>query len=401
MKRKCLLPLVGLLVVVACGADWRQFRGSQSTAVADDSVPDKFGPDKNVAWKAELPGRGVSSPIVVGDRVFVTASSGPKHDRLHVLGFDAKSGKKLWQRTFWGTGPTASHPKTCMAAPTPASDGKRIIALFATNDLVCLDPDGNVLWVRSLYEENPGATDGRGLASSPIIAGNTVVVHVENQNTSFAAGIDLQTGKNRWRMERRREYCWTSPILLPGKKPAEDLVLLQGMTRLSAVDPLSGKEVWGLDHINNAIASGVLAGDILIVPGEKGLAAFALSSKKEAPKLLWEKLKLNPDMASPLVLDKQVYALRGPILVSADIKTGEVRSQLRLDGQFSSSLVAAGGLLYGFNEDGVGYVVKPGVKEATLQERCELKEKILATPAIANRALYVRSDKHLWKIAAP
>src|SRR5262249_10342798 len=141
-------------------------------------------------WKADLPGRGVSSPVVVGSRVFVTASSGTRQDRLHVLAFDASSGKSLWRRTLWATGPTSSHPKTAMAAPTPASDGRHLVALFATNDLACLDLDGNILWLRSLHEEHPGATDGRGLASSPLIAGTTVVVQVECQNLSFAAGID-------------------------------------------------------------------------------------------------------------------------------------------------------------------------------------------------------------------
>src|SRR5262249_14594580 len=183
-------------VLTAAGADWRQFRGNNSDGLAPDEVPRQFSADENVAWKAELPGRGPSSPIVVGDRVLVTAADGPRQDRLLVLAFDARSGRRLGQRTFWGTGPTACHPKTSMAAPTPASDGRRVVALFATNDLVCLGLDGNVLWLRSLYEEEPGATDGRGLASSPLLVGDTIVLHVENQNRPFAAGIDLKTGAN-------------------------------------------------------------------------------------------------------------------------------------------------------------------------------------------------------------
>src|SRR5262249_16876442 len=158
--------------------------------------------------------------------------------------FDARSGRKLWQRTFWGTGPVAAHPKTSMAAPTPVSDGRLVVALFATNDLVCLDLDGRVCWLRALHEEHPGPTDGRGLAASPGLVGDTVVVHVENQNVSFAAGIDLRTGANRWRIDRPREVCWTTPVVLPGKLAADALVLLQGATRLSAVDPSSGREVW-------------------------------------------------------------------------------------------------------------------------------------------------------------
>jgi outer membrane protein assembly factor BamB len=390
-----LLPLVFL--PLACGADWRQFRGSDSTGHAAGVAPTEFGADKNVAWKAALPGRGLSSPIVVGGRVYVTASGGPKQDRLQVLAFDGKSGKQLWQRSFWATGPTDSHPKSAMAAPTPVCDGQRVVALFATGDAVALDKDGNVLWLRSLYEENPGATDGRGLASSPALVGDTVVVHVENQNTSFAAGIDLATGKNRWRVERPREPSWTSPIAIPGadKKP---LALLQGATRLSALDPATGKEVWGLDRSSDAISSSVLAGNVLYVPGEKDLAAFELQGDSP-PKLLWEQNKLNPVTASPVVLGGRIYCLRQGILVSGDLKTGAVVGQLRLKGPFSASPVVAGGLLYCVSESGQAQVVRPDDKDGQVVARGELSETVLGTPAIVDGAIFLRSDKHLWKMA--
>ena len=190
-------------------------RAGRRGAADGPAPPVQIATDR-AAWTAELPGRGLSGPIVVGDRVFITASSGRLNDRLHVLAFAAADGKRLWERTVFATGPTASHPKTCMAAPTPASDGKRIVALFGTDDLVCLDLDGNVLWARCLYEENPGATDGRGLAASPVIVAGRVIVHVETQNVSFAAGIDLATGVNSWRIERPRGIVWTTPSILPG-----------------------------------------------------------------------------------------------------------------------------------------------------------------------------------------
>jgi outer membrane protein assembly factor BamB len=393
--------LLLLLLPLALGADWRQFRGPDSAGVAPSpGVPDKVAADANVAWKAELPGRGLSGPIVVGGRVFLTASGGPRGDRLSVLAFDAATGQRLWQRSVWATGPTNCHPKTCMAAPTPASDGESVVALFGTDDLVCLDRDGNLRWARSLYEENPGATDGRGLASSPVIVAGTAVIEIENQNVSFAAGIDLATGKNRWRIDRPREMNWTTPITLPGAKQGGELVLLQGSTRLSAIDPATGREVWGLDRGSHPIASSVRQGNVLYVPGEKGLAALELQGDKP-PKLLWEKPKLNPATASPVVLGERIYILRQGVLASGEVATGEVKSELRVKGPFSASLVAAGGLLYCVNETGVAQVVRPGEKEDTLVSEGKLAETILATPAIADGALYLRSDKHLWKIAAP
>lgn len=389
-----------LLLPLALGADWRQFRGTDSTGHAEGGAPAEFGVDKNVAWKAALPGRGPSSPIVVGGRVFVTASGGPKQDRLQVLALDAKSGKQIWQRTFWATGPTDSQSKTSMAAPTPVSDGKRVIALFATGDVAALDPDGDVLWLRSLYEENPGATDGRGLASSPLLVAGTVVVQVETQNTSFVAGIDPTTGKNRWRVERPREPNWTTPVAIPGED-GKPLVLIQGTSRLSALDPATGKEVWSLSRRSDPIASSVLSGKILYVPGAKGLAALELQGKA-APKLLWEQAKLNPATASPVILSGRIYCLRqGGFLVAGDLKTGEVVGQLRLKGPFSASLVTAGGLLYCVNEGGQAQVVRPDDKDGQVVARGDLGETVLGTPAIVDGAIFLRGEKHLWKMAQP
>jgi outer membrane protein assembly factor BamB len=400
MSYRQLLPLVALMVFAA-GADWPQFRGPDSRGIAGGAAaPTQFGAKENVAWKVELPDRGLSSPIVIGGRVFVTASGGARRDRLHVLAFDAQTGKKLWQRNLWGTGPADAHPKSCMAAPTPAGDRTHILALFATNDLVCLDHDGNVLWMRALYDENSGATDGRGLASSPLLVDDTVVLHVENQNVSFAAGINLATGANRWRSDRPRELNWTSPIVIPGPTAGSKLALLQGMTRLSAVEPLTGKEVWRLDRTSDPIASSVVVDRTLLVPGDKGLAAFELQLGNAPPKQLWENLKLNPETASPLIVGDRVFALHGAFLVTGDLKTGKpLGSQLRLKGPFSSSPVVSGGLIYCFNESGVAQLVKPDDKEATLVQSCKLEETVLCTPAIVDGAIYVRSDKHLWKIA--
>ncbi len=390
---------VTVILVNSLAADWTHFRGSDSTGVGTgDAVPLPFGPKQHRAWQVDLPGRGLSSPVLVGNRAFLTASSGQKQNRLHVLAYDAKTGKKLWQRTVWATGPTASHPKTCMAAPTPASDGKYLVALFASNDLICVDLDGNVKWIRSLHDENPGATDGRGLASSPLIIGSTVIVHCENQNASFAAGIDLVTGKNRWRQDRPRELNWSSPIAIPVKSRDHRLALLQGSNKLSACEPLTGKEVWKIERKWHPIASSVVAGTTLLVPGEEKLCAYELQADASPPKLLWEQARLNPTTASPVVVDGKIYVLRGSILVVGELKTGEVLSQLRLRGNFSSSLVTAGGLLFCVNEDGIVYVVRHAKNDPVIVNRCPFEEAILCTPAATDGALFLRSDRHFWKI---
>jgi outer membrane protein assembly factor BamB len=394
----CTAGVIAILMS-SLAADWTHFRGSDSTGVGSgDAVPLPFGPKQHLTWRAELPGRGLSSPVLVGNRAFLTASSGERQNRLHVLAYDAKSGQKLWQRTVWATGPTDSHPKTCMAAPTPASDGKYLVALFATNDLICVDLDGNLQWIRSLHDENPGATDGRGLASSPLIISSTVIIHCENQNASFAVGIDLVTGKNRWRQDRPREVNWSSPISIPGKSPGHRLALIQGYYNLTACEPLTGKEVWAIKGKWHPIASSVVIGTMLLVPGEQKMRAYELLADAVPPKLLWEQARLNPTTASPVVYDGKIYVLRGSILTVGELKTGEVLSQLRLKGNFSSSLVVAGGLLFCVNEEGIVHVVRPAENDPVLVESCLFEETILCTPAATDGALYLRSDRHFWKI---
>jgi outer membrane protein assembly factor BamB len=394
----CAAGVIAILMG-SLAADWTQFRGSDSTGVGSgDAIPLPFGPKQHLAWRADLPGRGLSSPVLVGNRAFLTASSGEKQNCLHVLAYDAKTGQKLWQRTVWATGPTDSHPKTCMAAPTPASDGRYLVALFATNDLICVDLDGNLQWIRSLHDENPGAIDGRGLASSPLIIGSTVIIQSENQNTSFAAGIDLITGKNRWRQDRPREVNWSSPISIPGKSTDHRLALLQGYNKLSACEPLTGKEVWAIKGKWHPIASSVITGKMLLVPGEKKLCAYELQADAAPPKLLWEQARLNPTTASPVVSEGKIYVLRGSILTVGELKTGDVLSQLRLKGNFSSSLVVAGGLLFCINEDGIVHVLRPVENDPVLVDSFPFEETILCTPAATDGALYLRSDSYFWKI---
>ncbi|HEV3021106.1 MAG TPA: PQQ-binding-like beta-propeller repeat protein, partial [Pirellulales bacterium] len=239
--------------LAACGADWLQFRGNASTGASiETALPTSWGKTaggdgENIAWRADLPGRGVSSPIVVGGRVIVTASSGYKQDRLHVLCFDAATGQPAWQRQFWATGRTLCHPTMAVAAPTPASDGKRIFAFFSSNDMACLDLEGNLIWFRGLAFDYPTAGNDVGMASSPLVAAETVVVQMENLGESFATGLDVQSGESRWRLQRTKAMNWTSPALWRGKTPADDVVLLQSSKELTAHRPRTGELLWSLD----------------------------------------------------------------------------------------------------------------------------------------------------------
>lgn len=406
MIRRAIFSSFGLLAtLLLTGADWPQFRGADSSGVsADLNVPTTVS-DK-IAWSADLPGRGLSGPIVVGDKVFLTASSGYQQDRLHLLCFSAATGKKIWERQFWATGRTLCHPKMCNATPTPASDGKRVFGFFSSNDVVCLDLDGNLQWMRGMTHDYPNASNSLGMSSSLLVAGDTLIVPVENLSESFTAGLDPATGINRWKLDRPQLDNWTSPVVLRGKAPEEDLVVLQSGTGLTAVKPYTGFEAWTYNEPAASIPSITPAGGVLYVPS-KGLTALEPAAGGEAPRVLWQSNRLGPATPSALVDAGRVYNINGSgVLACADAKSAQILWQLRLQvqigekasrGVFTSTPVAAGGHLYIFNEDGVALVVKEG-EAGEIVAHHNFGETILCTPAIANGALYVRSDKHLWKI---
>ena len=171
--------LVGLLAFETMADDWQAntwpgFRGPLGNPVAERGPvpPESFDlrSGENVAWSVELPGRGPAAPIVAGGTVFVTASDGlPQQDRLHLLAFDAQSGRLRWHRRWFATGKTWVHPFGAVAQNTPCSDGRKVVAYYSSNDLVCFDMDGNLLWQRGLGFEHPRARNDTGMASSPCI----------------------------------------------------------------------------------------------------------------------------------------------------------------------------------------------------------------------------------------
>lgn len=379
-------------------ADWLQFRGPGGTGISPEANLPVQLDAKSVTWKIALTGRGLSSPVIVGDKIFLTACSSTEQDRLHVLCFSAKTGAKLWERQFWATGRTMSHPKTSVAANTPCSDGKRLFCLFSSNDLLCLDLDGNVLWLRGLGRDYPNASNSLGMAASPIVEGDTLVVPVENDSESFSAGIDVATGANRWKRDRPKLACWATPVLVPDAKSGQPLVVLQSGPGLSVVDARTGQEAWYFTDGASTMSSSVFAGGVLYVPS-KGMAALKPGAAGVHPETVWHNNQLSPATASPVVLGDKLFTLNSAgILTAADIKDGKRLWQLRTTGPHSATPVGFGKHLYLVNEKGLVQVVDTSAPEGAVVSTLDLKDTIIGTPSIAGGAVYVRSDKALVKL---
>ncbi|MBT7743497.1 MAG: PQQ-binding-like beta-propeller repeat protein [Opitutae bacterium] len=397
MKNLLTIHLTLILSLCCANADWTSFRGSSGNGFANEpGLPKKLDDKKSIAWKMELPGRGLSSPIVVGDSVFLTASSGPRQERLHVISINTKNGETLWERQFQATGRTVCHKKTCVAAPTAVSDGKVVVAQFSSNDVFCLDLEGNLKWLRGLTLDYPNAANSLGMSSSPVIADGVFVTQVENDADSFSAGIDLKSGKTLWRKSRPKGANWTSPTVLKGAK-GEELAVLQSGKGLLVVEPKTGKDRWNYAEGASTIPSTTVMGDSLFIPSN-GLTAVKSREDGRSHTQLWRANKLAPGTASPVISGNRIYVLnKANVLTSANPSNGELGWRLRLKGPFSGSPVANKTHFYVFSESGLGQVVDLTGEEGKVVSTIDLKETILCTPAISGNAIYLRSDAHLWK----
>ncbi len=392
----CLVLL--LLVSHLRADDVTQFRGPGGLGVSQEkNLPTKWSASDGLRWKADLPGKGLSNPVIAGGRVYVTATAAYQQKREVVLCFDVKTGKKLWERQVWATGTTQAHPKTNMAAPTPITDGERVYALFATGDLVCYDKDGDLVWYRSLVGDYPTVGNNVGMAASPAIHGDTLLLCLENVGESFAAGIDKYTGKNVWRVERPRGINWVSPVVLHNNGQPE--VIFQGSTGIDAHDVASGKKKWSATkHKHVSYASLTIGAGVVYAPSDK-FTALRPGKGDAEPEVLWQSVKLRPGYCSPIAHDGLVYVVNGGGIVNcADAKTGDILWTHRIDaaGAYAASPLLADGKLYLTNEAGVTTVLQVDRKEAKLLSANAIGDTILASPVASDGAIFLRSDKALY-----
>lgn len=390
-----IIPACLTLALPLFGGEWAQFKGPNGTGISEEKgLPTEWSKEKGIKWKAALPARGISCPVVFGDRVYVTCSSGKKDDRLHVLCFDSATGKQLWHRQLTATGGTACHPKTCMAAPTPVADASGVYALFATADLASFDADGTLRWYRSLTGDYPSITNQVGMAASPILVKDRLIVPMDNDGESFIAAIDTKYGKNVWKANRPSGINWVTPFVREVSGKTE--VLFAGNNGMTAYDPADGAKRWTYKEGGGSIPTGTVVNDTLFLPGA-GVSAVKIGADGVEGKSLWSAKELKPGFGSPLVYKGKVFAVDGQGFVACgDAKTGKVHFQERTKTAFSASPIAGDGKVYCVNDLGVTFVLNADATEFAPIAENNLGEEVLGTPAIANGCLFIRTDKSLW-----
>lgn len=387
-----IIGLAGGVTLAATPAGWPAFQGPLGSGGAALAFGD-LG-EQSIVWRVDLPGRGLSTPLVIGDQVIVTCSGGPQQDRLSLVCFDATTGNWQWQRQVWATGRTMCHKKTSVAAPTPCSDGERIYALFSSNDLVCLDLNGDLVWLRGITADYPNVSNSLGMSSSLVVTEGVVVAQVENDSESYALGIDALTGENRWRLDRPKAANWTSPTVL-----AQGVVGLQSKTGVDAVRVADGRSVWQYDGGASTIPSSCRLGQLLFVPSH-GLTALSLADGEDGkPKQLWRSSRLSPGTPSPVAAGETVFTIsRGDVLTAGQITDGERRWQLRLKGPFSATPVVLGERLLAVSETGLVQLIGFTESEVEVVGTLDLEDEVLASPAVGEDGVFLRSNTTLWKL---
>jgi outer membrane protein assembly factor BamB len=396
------LALVAVLLSVGflAAGDWPQFRGPNASGVSDEKdLPSSWGPTENVKWKVETPGRSVASPVVFGKKVFVTSSSGIRNDRLHVQCIDADTGKLLWHRQLAATGNTGHHPKSSMAAPSPCVNAEGVYCLFATADLAAYDLDGNLKWYRSLAEDYPNIANQVGMASSPVLHKDFLIVPMDTAGDSFLAAVDTTYGKNVWKIERPREINWVTPTLRVAGSVAE--LIFATPKETIAYTVTDGKKSWSVAGESGGIPTAVTSGEKVLLPSRGNLVCLQ-PGENGAMKELWRNPKLSPGNASPLVYDGRVYSVgRAGTLICANLSDGKELWSERVSkgkGTFWASPIAGDGKIYTFDDAGICTVLKAGDTAQVLASN-DLKEEIMGTPALANGCVYIRTVSGVWCVS--
>lgn len=425
---------------VAYSQNWPSFRGQNGTGVGDGNAPPTTwdtAKSTNILWKTPIPGLGHSSPIIWGDRIFVTtavsssansqfvhltetgdsAEDNSKHS-FRVYCLNRNTGSIIWEKAIYEGPPKVKrHVKASYANPTPATDGKHLVVSFGSEGLYCFDLGGKLLWKQDLGVLDGGWSSGPdfhwGFGSSPIIYKDLVIAQCDTQNQAFVAAYNLSTGKLVWKTPREEDSSWSTPTIYEGKNGTE--LITSGTKYYRGYDPLTGKELWRMaDGVDVKIPTPIATNDLYFLGGGSSNARHAFyvvragvkgeikPADANANSIAWQSSQIRPHIVTPIVYKDYLYVCTDNGIVSQyEAKTGEptFRARLGSGGSFSASPVAADGKLYFVSEDGDVFVLKAGTTFELLA-RNAMGEVVMATPAIAGKMIVIRGQNHLFGIGA-
>lgn len=371
------------------------FRGAWGSALTSmKNIPTSWNGStkKNVLWKTAIPLSGKNSPVIWGDRIFVTGATASKRV---VYCFDRNTGVLLWSHAADKiTGSPARSPQTTddtgLAAPTVTIDGQRVFALFGNGDIVAVDLSGKRVWARNL-----GTPDNHyGHSSSLLTWGGKVFVQYDTQSGCNVMALNTETGKTVWKTPRTNEISWSSPIL--AKVGGKIQLILQSSPTLAGYDINSGKQLWSVECMSGEVGPSPVYGGGLVYAANEYAKLVAVNPK--TGNIVWENTDKLPEVSSPAYFNGHVFvATTYAVLASIDAATGQLEWEYEAKAPFYSSPVIADGKLYIFDTNGKAYIFAPG-KTAKLLATADLGENVYSTPAFSQGRIYVRGSKSLFCI---
>jgi outer membrane protein assembly factor BamB len=403
------LLMIVLSVVCARAGDWPQFRGPSGQGHSSDvGLPLEWSEARNIAWKVPV-GEGWSSPVVSGGRVWVTTVSESREGRrgvasLRAVALDAATGREVVNvEVFRLENPGSINEKNSRASPTPIIDGDRVYVHFGADGTAALSKDGQILWtVRLRYDSQ------HGNGGSPVLYRDLLIINCDGWGEeAYVIALDTATGKTRWKTSRRRpwSHAYSTPLII--RAGDDDQLVSIGAYRTAAYEPLTGREIWrvnydeGFSNVPRPVYGG---GIVYIATGFQvpSLMAVRVDGRGDVTRthVAWTLARGAPYTPSPLLVGDELYYLSDTgVLSCVDARTGEMRFQQRLVGNFSASPVFADGRIYVLSEEGVTTVLAPG-KQFKPLATSRLDGRTLASMAIADGAIFVRSSTHLYRISA-
>jgi len=374
---------------------WPGFRGPGGNGIAvTSSAPTEWdgSTGRNILWKTALEKPGNNSPVVWGDRIFV---SGADRQSEVVYCVDRHSGRILWTQEVAGSEssremPTDISADTGLAAPTMAANGRHVFAIFATGNIVGLDLDGNTLWARNLGVP----VNHYGHASSLIIYQNLLLVLYDQETEAFLYALDVEDGKELWRTRRAVMTSWTSPILVDTGGHIE--LVTSANPYVASYDPENGRELWKVDIMMGEVgpSPAFSRGYVLAANTTATLAAIDVRTHE----IVWEIFDDLPSASSPLATAKHVFiAADYGVVTCIDLLTGEIQWVHEFDQGFYSSPILVGDLVYLMDRSGGMHIFRDAGTFELLAEP-SLGEKCTTTPAFVDARIYIRGTRHLFAI---
>jgi outer membrane protein assembly factor BamB len=398
-------------------SNWPYWRGPAADGMAVGDAPLQWSDTQNIGWETEIPGRGNSSPVVWGDRIFLTtavakgslSSGGPQveHD-FDVICLDRKTGKVIWQRTARTAVPHEGFHSTygSFASNSPVTDGKNVYAFFGSRGIYCYDMNGNLVWQRDFgVQMRMFMTFGEGMA--PVLSADRLILVFDHEGDSFMVALDKASGKEIWRVSRNEGTNWSAPLVVEYR--GQKQIVVSASKKVRSYDFQTGKLIWECAGLGqNTIPQPVFQEDmVFVMSGYRNPNLMAIRLGREgdltgSDAVVWSQTRGNSYVPSPVIYDNKLYVLADNGMISCyNARTGEPfyqQARLPKTYSFKASPVGANGKLYLASENDDVVVIRMGEKYEVLATNTLTNQIFIATPAIANGEMFLRSQNQLYCI---